>query len=63
MRRFVTDATKQAFAEAIREIEAASAVEVVVAVRGRSGSYLQATWVAAASAAPPTSPAASSTGC
>jgi putative membrane protein len=49
--RFLDDTARQAFARAIAEIERASAVEVVVAVRRRSAAYLHANLVVGAAAA------------
>jgi putative membrane protein len=40
--RFVDDAAKEAFTEAIRTVEAESSVEVVIKVRHHSGSYIHA---------------------
>jgi len=39
---FLTEESKAALSEAVRAVEAASSAELVVAVRPRSGSYLQA---------------------
>ncbi|MBT8492619.1 MAG: hypothetical protein KJO07_06130 [Deltaproteobacteria bacterium] len=41
-KRFVDDAAKEAFTEAIRKVESDSSVEVVIKVRHHSGSYLHA---------------------
>jgi putative membrane protein len=41
-RRFLTDEAKAAFNETVRAVEGASAAELVVAVRARSGSYFHA---------------------
>lgn len=43
---FLTDEAKQAFTAAVREVEAATSAELVVAVRARSGSYLHADLIA-----------------
>jgi putative membrane protein len=39
---FLTDEAKKALTEAVREVEACTSAELVVAVRARSGSYLHA---------------------
>lgn len=39
---FLTDEAKRALTEAVREVEACTSAELVVAVRARSGSYLHA---------------------
>lgn len=49
--RFLDDAAREAFERAIAEIERASAVEVVVAVRRRSAAYLHANLLVGATAA------------
>lgn len=43
---FLTENAKRAFTEAVREVEAATSAELVVAVRARSGSYLHADLIA-----------------
>ena len=43
---FLTDEAKKALTEAVREVEACSSAELVVAVRARSGSYLHADLIA-----------------
>lgn len=43
---FLTDEAKRALTEAVREVEAATSAELVVAVRARSGSYLHADLIA-----------------
>jgi putative membrane protein len=43
---FLTDQAKLALTEAVREVEAATSAELVVAVRARSGSYLHADLIA-----------------
>ena len=55
MKRFVSDQAVEAFADAIREVEAESSVEVVVAVRHHSGSYVHANVLVGAAAAVATS--------
>jgi len=49
--RFLDDAARAAFRRAIAAVERASAVEVIVAVRRRSASYLHANAIAGAAAA------------
>jgi putative membrane protein len=39
---FLTDEAKKALTEAVREVEASTSAELVVAIRARSGSYLHA---------------------
>jgi putative membrane protein len=46
-RPFLTDEAKRALTAAVRDVEAASSAELVVAVRERSGSYLHADLIAA----------------
>ena len=43
---FLTDEAKRALTEAVREVEASTSAELVVAVRARSGSYLHADLIA-----------------
>jgi putative membrane protein len=43
---FLTDEAKKALTEAVREVEACTSAELVVAVRARSGSYLHADLIA-----------------
>jgi putative membrane protein len=43
---FLTDEAKKALTEAVREVEASTSAELVVAVRARSGSYLHADLIA-----------------
>jgi putative membrane protein len=43
---FLTDEAKRALTEAVREVEACTSAELVVAIRARSGSYLHADLVA-----------------
>lgn len=43
---FLTEEAKRALADAVREVEAATSAELVVAVRARSGSYLHADLIA-----------------
>jgi putative membrane protein len=43
---FLTENAKRAFTEAVREVEAVTSAELVVAVRARSGSYLHADLIA-----------------
>lgn len=43
---FLTDDAKKALTEAVREVEASTSAELVVAVRARSGSYLHADLIA-----------------
>ena len=43
---FLTDEGKKALAEAVREVEASTSAELMVAVRARSGSYLHADLIA-----------------
>jgi len=43
---FLTDDAKRALTEAVREVEASTSAELVVAVRSRSGSYLHADLIA-----------------
>jgi putative membrane protein len=44
---FLTDEGKRAFTDAVRDVEAVTSAELVVAVRARSGSYLHADLTAA----------------
>jgi putative membrane protein len=48
---FLTPQTRQALADAVRAVEAASSAELVVAVRERSGSYVHVALLAGAAAA------------
>ncbi|HET9228611.1 MAG TPA: hypothetical protein VFR31_18175 [Thermoanaerobaculia bacterium] len=43
---FLTDEAKKALTEAVREVEACTSAELVIAVRARSGSYLHADLIA-----------------
>jgi putative membrane protein len=43
---FLTDEAKKALTEAVREVEASTSAELMVAVRARSGSYLHADLIA-----------------
>jgi putative membrane protein len=43
---FLTDEAKRALTQAVREVEASTSAELVVAVRARSGSYLHADLIA-----------------
>ncbi|MFL6200179.1 MAG: hypothetical protein ACJ76J_13450 [Thermoanaerobaculia bacterium] len=43
---FLTDEAKRALTEAVREVEASTSAELMVAVRSRSGSYLHADLIA-----------------
>jgi putative membrane protein len=43
---FLTEQAKRAFIDAVRDVEAVTSAELVVAVRARSGSYLQADLIA-----------------
>ena len=43
---FLTDEAKRALTEAVREVEASTSAELMVAVRARSGSYLHADLIA-----------------
>jgi putative membrane protein len=45
MRRFLTDESKTAFTDAVKAIELRSCVEVVVAIRRRSASYVHANFI------------------
>jgi len=51
MRRFLTDESKKAFTDAVKAIEQRSCVEVVVAIRRQSSSYVHANFIAGIAAA------------